>query len=33
MAQYIRNSFFVTIPTVIGAIALSCLTGFALGGL
>ncbi len=27
---YILNSFKVTIPTVIGAIALSCLTGFAL---
>jgi multiple sugar transport system permease protein len=30
MAKYIRNSFFVTIPTVLGAIALSCLAGFAL---
>ncbi len=30
MASYIRNSFIVTIPTVIGAVALSCLTGFAL---
>lgn len=30
MAQYMRNSFFVTIPTVIGAIALSCMAGFAL---
>ncbi len=30
MANYIRNSFFVTIPTVIGAVALSCLAGFAL---
>ena len=29
--KYIRNSFVVTIPTVIGAVALSCLTGFALG--
>ncbi|MFZ3582513.1 carbohydrate ABC transporter permease [Loktanella sp. DJP18] len=29
--RYIRNSFVVTIPTVIGAVALSCLTGFALG--
>lgn len=29
--KYIRNSFIVTIPTVIGAVALSCLTGFALG--
>lgn len=27
---YILNSFKVTIPTVIGAVALSCLTGFAL---
>jgi ABC-type glycerol-3-phosphate transport system permease component len=27
------NSFKVTIPTVIGAVALSCMTGFALGGL
>lgn len=30
MLQYILNSFWVTIPTVIGAVALSCLTGFAL---
>lgn len=30
MAQYILNSFRVTIPTVIGAVALSCMTGFAL---
>ncbi len=30
MASYIRNSFIVTIPTVIGAVALSCLAGFAL---
>jgi multiple sugar transport system permease protein len=30
MAKYMRNSFIVTIPTVIGAVALSCLTGFAL---
>jgi multiple sugar transport system permease protein len=29
-AQYILNSFKVTIPTVIGAVAISCLTGFAL---
>jgi len=28
---YILNSFKITIPTVIGAVALSCLTGFALG--
>ena len=31
LAQYILNSFKVTIPTVIGVVALSCLTGFALG--
>lgn len=30
IATYILNSFKVTVPTVIGAIALSCLTGFAL---
>ena len=30
IAQYIFNSFKVTIPTVIGAVALSCMTGFAL---
>lgn len=30
MAQYIMNSFWVTIPTVIGAVGLSCMTGFAL---
>lgn len=30
IGQYILNSFKVTIPTVIGAVALSCLTGFAL---
>lgn len=30
MAQYMLNSFYVTIPTVIGALALSCMTGFAL---
>jgi multiple sugar transport system permease protein len=27
---YIRNSFLITIPTVIGAVALSTMTGFAL---
>jgi multiple sugar transport system permease protein len=27
---YIRNSFLITVPTVIGAVALSCATGFAL---
>ena len=31
IVQYILNSFLVTIPTVIGAVALSCLAGFALG--
>ncbi|MDE3078530.1 MAG: carbohydrate ABC transporter permease [Paracoccaceae bacterium] len=30
IAQYIWNSFRVTIPTMIGAVALSCMTGFAL---
>jgi multiple sugar transport system permease protein len=30
LASYILNSFMVTIPTVIGAVALSCMTGFAL---
>lgn len=30
IALYILNSFKVTIPTVIGAVGLSCLTGFAL---
>jgi len=31
MPQYILNSFVITVPTVIGAVALSCMTGFALG--
>lgn len=31
IARYILNSFMVTIPTVIGALTLSCLAGFALG--
>ncbi|MDV7143909.1 carbohydrate ABC transporter permease [Tropicimonas sp. TH_r6] len=31
IGQYIWNSFKVTIPTVIGTLTLSCLTGFALG--
>jgi multiple sugar transport system permease protein len=31
MGQYLLNSFYVTIPTVIGAVAISCMTGFALG--
>jgi multiple sugar transport system permease protein len=30
IGRYILNSFLVTIPTVIGAVALSCLTGYAL---
>ena len=30
IAHYILNSFKVTSPTVIGAVALSCMTGFAL---
>jgi len=30
MAKYIMNSFIVTIPTVIGAVTLSLMTGFAL---
>jgi multiple sugar transport system permease protein len=30
MGSYILNSFKVTIPTVIGALVLSCMTGFAL---
>ncbi|SET34716.1 carbohydrate ABC transporter permease [Paracoccus homiensis] len=30
LEKYLLNSFKVTIPTVIGAVALSCLTGFAL---
>lgn len=29
--HYIWNSFRITIPTVIGAVSLSCLAGFALG--
>lgn len=29
--RYILNSFMVTLPTVAGALALSCLAGFALG--
>jgi len=31
IVHYIANSFLVTIPTVIGAVGLSCLAGFALG--
>jgi multiple sugar transport system permease protein len=31
MPRYMLNSMFITIPTVIGAVALSSMTGFALG--
>jgi multiple sugar transport system permease protein len=31
LGSYMINSLKVTIPTVIGAVALSCMTGFALG--
>lgn len=31
MPQYLLNSLLITVPTVIGAVALSCMTGFALG--
>ncbi len=31
IGRYIFNSFKVTIPTVIGTVILSCMTGFALG--
>lgn len=31
IGQYIWNSFKVTIPTVIGTVAIACMTGFALG--
>jgi multiple sugar transport system permease protein len=31
MPQYLWNSVVITVPTVIGAVALSCMTGFALG--
>lgn len=31
LATYMLNSFLVTIPTVIGALALACMAGFALG--
>lgn len=30
MLQYVLNSLRITIPTMIGAVALSCMTGFAL---
>lgn len=31
MPRYLFNSVLITLPTVIGAVALSCMTGFALG--
>ncbi len=31
MPRYLLNSLLITVPTVIGTIALSCMTGFALG--
>ena len=31
MPRYLLNSLLITVPTVIGAVALSCMTGFALG--
>ncbi|MGB0843658.1 MAG: carbohydrate ABC transporter permease [Alphaproteobacteria bacterium] len=31
MPRYMLNSILITVPTVIGAVALSCMTGFALG--
>ena len=31
MPRYLMNSFLITVPTVIGAVALSCMAGFALG--
>ncbi|ATG42602.1 binding protein dependent transport system permease [Phaeobacter piscinae] len=31
MPRYLLNSALITVPTVIGAVALSCMTGFALG--
>ncbi len=31
MPRYLLNSFLITVPTMIGAVALSALTGFALG--
>ena len=30
MLKYMRNSMFVTLPTVLGAVTLSCMAGFAL---
>ncbi|MBC6437909.1 MAG: carbohydrate ABC transporter permease [Rhodobacteraceae bacterium] len=31
MPRYLLNSILITVPTVVGAVALSCMTGFALG--
>ena len=31
MPRYLLNSLMITLPTVVGAVALSCMTGFALG--
>lgn len=31
MPRYLWNSLLITVPTVIGTVALSCMTGFALG--
>jgi len=31
LATYLLNSFLVTIPTVVGALTLACMAGFALG--
>lgn len=31
MPRYLMNSVLITLPTVLGAVALSCMTGFALG--
>ena len=31
MPRYMMNSVLITVPTMIGAVALSCMTGFALG--
>ncbi|MEL7215417.1 MAG: carbohydrate ABC transporter permease [Pseudomonadota bacterium] len=31
MPRYLMNSVLITVPTVIGCVALSCMTGFALG--
>jgi multiple sugar transport system permease protein len=30
LAKYMRNSFYVTVPTMIGTLVLSCMAGFAL---